>query len=564
MVAVDELRRIAEQPRAVTAITSSIVPKVSEILQRTVTLFLSEKIGQLRGTLDQLKAETTKVIGLMLADDLPRSPELATVRGCLNWATKALGTNLTSLEISSELGEFRNAFDAWKSPSEIQPTDDPVEAARRRIAQATTNIIRVQAAGIKLFEKLSVVVSDAEKYNNYSFKSKAAIGCIAYAVAFSLVNDRAYEELIAAAEVFLPADVLAEARSILPRLKMASGFIGKLGEALDKLKAVMERYWGARLYAEELVGSQPADVGVALAEFTNALKPAFANVTDVLRVVAGVRNRVLARLDGVLWGAANEALKLASGLAVPLQTIMTMLTKVSDGLTESAKELPSIDWWKQDPAISQLLGKPITDLDEYLKKLRSELTVLKNEASAANVALAAFASDAKYDNAVTASAALGKVPKSASSVQQRIDGIASAVQEIGQALLKGNLALLVDVDAPRRAIEKLVRDLVPHKATMTYDLDGEVKPLANIFIPDPSGGKRLTITSRTEIDQGKTRSFCHSFARGLHRRRQNQLPHSNLSGRSRQALPYQRRHEVDRARQGGRVSQAVAELSHPG
>jgi hypothetical protein len=501
LLAVDQVRRIAEQPQAASAITSTVIPKVSDLLQRTATLFLSEKIGRLRTALEQLKAETSKVIGSMIADDPPLARDLSTVRGCLNWAARALGTDVVSLDISTEFSEFRNAFEAWKEPPEIQPTDDPVEAARRRLSQAIANVTRVQTSGVRLFEKLAAVVADAEKFKKYGFKAKAGISCIVYVAAYSLTNDVAYEKFIAAAEVFLPAEVLAEARSILPRLRTVSQPIRELGEKLDGLKAVMERYLSARLTLEDWAGSEPADVGEALAQLTRTLQERVVpNLPDVLNEATAARNRLLARLDAALLIATNDALKLASGLAIPLQSIMAMLVEVSKGLTESARKLPSIEKWEQDPAIAQVLGKPIRDLRQYLEALKSELAGLKDNASDAKKALADFERDARFDNAEKASAVLGKVRGSASLVQKRIVGIASAVQEIGQALLKGNLALLVDVDAPRRAVEQLVRDLVPHKATMTYDLDGEVKPLENIFIPDPSAGKRLTISSRTEID----------------------------------------------------------------
>ena len=500
LLAADELRRIATQPQATASITSALLPKVNDILQRTADLFVSEKIGQLRAALDQLKGETSKVIDTMLADATPLPRELATVRGCLSWAAQALGTDVVSLDIATELSEFRSAFEAWKSPPAIQPSDDPVEAARRRLSQGIGNVVRVQAAGTKLFDKLAIVVTDSEKFKKYGFKSKAGIACIAYAAAYTIANNVAFENLIVAAEAFLPADILAEARSILLRLRKASEFIQTLGEKLDGLKAAMERHWGATLAFDDFIGSEPADVGEVLAQLAGALQPAFANLPEALREIIATRNRLCARLDAALGVATNDALKLASGLVVPLQAVMAMLEEISKGLVDSAKKLPSIEKWEQDPVVSQVLGKPIRNLREYLDKLVSDLTELQNQASAAKTALSDFRSDAKFENAKKASGALGAVRSAASNVQKGIDGIAGAVQEIGQALLKGNLALLIDVDAPRRAIERLVRDLIPHKATMTYDLDGEVKPLENIFIPDPSGGKRLTITSRTEID----------------------------------------------------------------
>jgi hypothetical protein len=501
LLEVDQVRRVATKPEAATAVTSSIITKVDVVLQRAATLFLSEKIGRLRSASDQLKAKTSEVIGVMLADDLPLSRELSTVRGCLNWSEKVLVSDLASLEISPELAEFRRAFDAWKSPAEIQPTGDPVEDARRRLSQAVANVLRVQASGVKLFEKLAAVVASPEKFKPYGFKTKAGIACVAYVAAYSLASDSAFQKLIVAVDQFLPDDVLSEARSILPQLTTASRFIRELGQKLERIKAAIEQHSDTRLFVEGLVSGLPNDVSEALGELTRILQDrAFAELVQLLNKTSEARSRLLARLDAALVIATNDAMKLASGLAAPLQMIMAMLEKIAEAFAKSADRLPSVDKWEQDPAISQVVGKPIKDLREYLKEFKNNLESLRNDASVGKKALSDFGQDTKFDNAKTASAALSQVRKSANVLQQRLGGIADAVQEIGQALLKGNLAALIDVDAPRHAIEKLVRDLIPHKATMTYDLDGEVKPLENIFIPDPSAGKRLTITSRTEID----------------------------------------------------------------
>ncbi len=85
-----------------------------------------------------------------------------------------------------------------------------------------------------------------------------------------------------------------------------------------------------------------------------------------------------------------------------------------------------------------------------------------------------------------------------------VDGakaVKSAVTDITQAVLKGQISQLIDVNAPRREIENLIRDLVPHKATMAYNLDTQLTPFAGIFIPDLSrGGGRLTINTTAVVD----------------------------------------------------------------
>src|SRR5262249_23166482 len=70
----------------------------------------------------------------------------------------------------------------------------------------------------------------------------------------------------------------------------------------------------------------------------------------------------------------------------------------------------------------------------------------------------------------------------------------------GRAITRGDLSRLIDVDAPRREIERLIQDLVPHKATLSYSLDNEVRPVENIFLPVETGGKRLVLNTKAEID----------------------------------------------------------------
>jgi hypothetical protein len=79
--------------------------------------------------------------------------------------------------------------------------------------------------------------------------------------------------------------------------------------------------------------------------------------------------------------------------------------------------------------------------------------------------------------------------------------VADAIANIGQTVLKGQIAQLIDVDAARREIEALIRDLVPHKATMAYSLDTALTPVGDFFMPDTDrGGGRLTINTVAVID----------------------------------------------------------------
>ncbi|MVA27267.1 hypothetical protein V6582_20790 (plasmid) [Agrobacterium vitis] len=72
------------------------------------------------------------------------------------------------------------------------------------------------------------------------------------------------------------------------------------------------------------------------------------------------------------------------------------------------------------------------------------------------------------------------------------------LEELLKEVLRGDVASIIDFGAIKQEIERRLRELIPSRITLAYDLDTEVGSLPPIFIPE--NGTRLTLKARTVID----------------------------------------------------------------
>ncbi|MBV8754572.1 MAG: hypothetical protein JO328_17060 [Hyphomicrobiales bacterium] len=66
------------------------------------------------------------------------------------------------------------------------------------------------------------------------------------------------------------------------------------------------------------------------------------------------------------------------------------------------------------------------------------------------------------------------------------------------AVLSGDLKRIVDLEGARRRIEEKLKELVPAKIALTYDLHGDLIPVPPFFTPHP--GSQITLTAGADYD----------------------------------------------------------------
>ncbi|MGI3902905.1 MAG: hypothetical protein ACRYGP_33405 [Janthinobacterium lividum] len=211
----------------------------------------------------------------------------------------------------------------------------------------------------------------------------------------------------------------------------------------------------------------------------------------VFSTAAGIEGRVLAATSKLAIGAIGVPPVIVASLSPAIAKVLGMVGEfyaavekaraAAQGSLETIAAKPGLDALF-GPAIGRLraaLGNrfAVNDIDAAVKALETPLDVVTLGRS-----LDAAILQTQTDDAL-------------------LETVGRSVAEVGGALLKGDIAQLIDIDAPRREIEALVRDLIPHKATMAYHLDTTLAPVGGIFIPDQErGGGRLSVDTIATID----------------------------------------------------------------
>jgi hypothetical protein len=218
----------------------------------------------------------------------------------------------------------------------------------------------------------------------------------------------------------------------------------------------------------------------------NAISQNFADATQtVVAQASGVLLEMLQIADGLI----ADLLPIIPEILAPLKAINGWLEKESKAAKGGLDEITS----NQQAALAlqpliQQISPPLSDLvastaDAEKKLDDPDLNLPKID---------------RLDSVTTATLA---AKNAVSSVVDAMGKTVKAVTNVSQALFKGQIAKLIDVNAPRREIESLIRDLAPHKATMAYSLDTQLSPFADVFIPDlDRGSGRLTINTTAVVD----------------------------------------------------------------
>jgi hypothetical protein len=176
--------------------------------------------------------------------------------------------------------------------------------------------------------------------------------------------------------------------------------------------------------------------------------------------------------------------------------VLAEVIEFSAGLLNSVSkeiDVSKLPIFQNDTGVAALLGPALKKLKDAIDRIPGDAKKLADAAGTLNLP-GANQSDiqTKLDIVKT----VLPVFSSQGAVAEAVD----AASEIGRAITRGDLSRLIDVDAPRRQIEQLIQDLVPHKVTLSYSLDNEVRQVKNIFLPAETGGKRLVINTKAEID----------------------------------------------------------------
>jgi hypothetical protein len=148
---------------------------------------------------------------------------------------------------------------------------------------------------------------------------------------------------------------------------------------------------------------------------------------------------------------------------------------------------------QNDPIVFRLAGpleaQILPPLQDLQKSIDTERDILNNASSLPIIPISGWQQQ------------VAKLDQGTKNIVNAATNLDLVVTNIGRAVLKGQIAKLIDVDAPRREIESLIRDLIPHKATMAYRLDTQLRPVGDVFIPDTDrGGGRLTINTTAVVD----------------------------------------------------------------
>jgi hypothetical protein len=256
---------------------------------------------------------------------------------------------------------------------------------------------------------------------------------------------------------------------------------------------------------QALVGKLDGAIGKLKGSSTleDALKEASTAASDVSRgadAIATAASVVLGRSGEIYASLAGVTKVVIKHAKQPIQSVLLLLKDICAGLDKQLTDaLNALQEAQNRKDIGSLI-KPLT------KQLTSAVQPFANSVSAEieylNQAIGALPpDDATSDQLSKARTSLTNAINGLQAIVRAARTSGDAITKIGQTALKGQIAQLIDVDTPRREIETLIRDLVPHKATMAYKLDTALTPVGDFFTPDTGrGGGRLTINTVAVVD----------------------------------------------------------------
>jgi hypothetical protein len=264
------------------------------------------------------------------------------------------------------------------------------------------------------------------------------------------------------------------------------------GEALTNLAKTIETE------IQQITDASSVEVLVTkVNEASEALNGSLASLqafTDAEKALMAQGAKLESTALGLAGNLSRQALTILKDFADKIGPVCGTLAKNVQGI---AKDLDGID-----PTVRLIVAPMTAPVSQALSQLQSALANEETVLAAVSVRISQTdqtnptPTDIRNirDETKTAADGLEDIGKAAK-------GVAITVTTITQALLKGQIAKLIDINAPRREIESLIRDLIPHKATMAYNLDTQMAPVGDIFMPDfERGAGRLTINTTAVVD----------------------------------------------------------------
>jgi hypothetical protein len=412
----------------------------------------------------------------------------AGVAAVTDWATK-LRDNVKDLlddladqltELRAKTGTLPNADDLTRITNECVAGQfsELEDLAKRLVA-----IAKIRKDSFEDANKLNLTIKQA--FANFP-KGVAVAGDGRKVPAAALLVQSALADLLIDPNASPLNDAVSRLNELSPGLIPATALA--VGTNLQALKSKLD---GA---IDKLKGSST---------FNDALKEASTAASDVsggADAIATAASLVLGRsgeIYATLTGVTQTVIKYAKP---PIQSALQLLNDVCTAISKSLSD--ALNTLKE--------GQNQKDIGPLIKPLTTQLIPIvqafADSVSAETRNLATALSDLPPDDATP-----DQLLRARKSLNDAIDGLEAMIRaaratgdatiNIGQTALKGQIAQLIDVDAPRREIEALIRDLVPHKATMAYKLDTALAPVQDFFSPDLNrGGGRLTINTVAVVD----------------------------------------------------------------
>jgi hypothetical protein len=471
---------------------------ISNQLPDVVTRFAqtASQTERLFGALKQMSAADKQAAINAIAAALAPSntgltqKDVATVSKCLDSASYYFNSvsGPTFAPLSNEFSKVRKAFDdaqTWISSSHFPSDVDDIASVA---SYFSTLVSKLKDLWNRARDAAALLPRDwTQKYPQDATVATAAALCAVLPIVGSTSTLSTLSTSLRAYYDPGPVDLTSAALDTL------TDAVVSVGKTLDL--AISNKVL--------LAGWKQDDID-AIAKALNAV--AFDTLAQTLETGIALQQQMADDLSSVLSsfiGAGLSVLKnVAAALAAACRAISTASGQLADYGRKQRGNLSGFLKWTNDPVIASLLG---TKLTAVLDGIKSDGPVLASLDAVTKKSKDAAASLDKVKNdqigyISSARDSLKELRDSLDKTSDAASNFADNVAGIGQAIVKGNLAALVDIDAPRRAIEQLLRNLIPHKATLTYDFDAQVQPVANIFVPAPDGGQRLTINSRTSID----------------------------------------------------------------
>jgi hypothetical protein len=448
--------------------------------------------GRLQVTLDklvsQLSIPLTSPAGSLLSQLLLQQLQaLAAAPSDLKtWADELLGNLRPSIQTIAE--ELANIQKEDGLPSDAEAASACANADVAKL-QKWSSALSQQMASRKRLAKSVVEVQQAvvAALNSFPKNTKASLGrdvVVAAANLESFLLDQVIQNAVTALSVAWSNLRIIDAPQPGGDLVTVIVTTGKLNDAIKGIAG--------------LTGDQPIDVSELLSQAQAA----------ILGDLNAITNQVFVKASSILFRAGGYAKGLIDDLTQLIPQIVGILQAINKPLHDEAKiaqtSLASI---QSNTVLAAALQSPLAQVMPALDRL-----VMSTD----NTKEALESPDLTSPEIQKVSAAVEAVVKDEGDVVSALKSVTAAITRISQALLKGQIAKLIDVNAPRKEIESLIRDLIPHKATLAYSLDTQLSPFEDIFLPDPErGDRRLTINTTAVVDLLSTNQTPQTTVQGI-------------------------------------------------